>query len=393
MSNQRIVNKTLFLDSVNSGVVVVNSDLNVKFFNSWLEAHTDKKRDEVIGRPITEVFPEIKEKVLSRKVKNCLKLKSPTFYDAEVDGYLFQIPADKIIYSTFEYMQQNVTIAPYDVEKDLVSLMIYDQTQFLEMKRRCVDFNEELQRQVKIEVQKQKEQEDILLHQSRMASMGEMIGNIAHQWKQPLNGLSIYIQMIYEEQRNKQKISQEFIQEFYEKTMFQIKGMSQTVDDFKNFFKVNRQKKDFYLKRVIENSLRLVDSYYTKHKIEINIDYQVDEDLILKGFDNELIQVFVNILNNGKDALIEKKIDNPKMNIIVSETAEFTTVEFEDNAGGIPDDIMKDIFVPYFTTKDDQGTGIGLYMSQRIVNEHLKGTISVSNKNQGACFKIRLPKT
>lgn len=384
-------NNRLFLDSVNNGVIVLDDELTIHFFNSWLEAHTEKKRDTVIGKKITEVFPEVKKATLKRKVNNCLKLKSPTFYDAEIDKYLFEIPTDNIIYSSFEFMQQNITIAPYNIDDGLVSIMIYDQTQFLEMKRRCTDFNKELKRRVTEEVSKQKEQEELLLHQSRMASMGEMIENISHQWKQPLNSLSVHLQMLHDEHIHN-NLSNKFIENFYEKTLFSVQKMASTIDDFKNFFKVNKKRKDFYIKKVLDDSLRLVESYYKKYNIELDIS--IEEDFILNGYDNELIHVFVNILSNAKDAILDKKVKDPRVKISVYKKDEFITIEIEDNAGGIPEENLETVFVPYFTTKEEgKGTGIGLYMSKRIIVEHLKGKISVSNRENGACFKVELLKS
>lgn len=252
------------------------------------------------------------------------------------------------------------------------------------------ELNETLENRVKDEIAKQRSQEQILIQQSKLAAMGEMIGNIAHQWRQPLNALGLVLQNIkfsYE----MDELNDEFMDRSINKANSLTKAMSKTIDDFRNFFKPNKQKEKFVINDNINDTMYLIESTLDHHQIELvkNID---SESVVLYGFPNEFSQVLLNIINNAKDALIEQKIETPKIEVSSYVRGEEFILEVEDNAGGIPDSIIDKIFEPYFTTKEEgKGTGIGLYMSKTIIENNMEGKIFVKNKELGACFTIVMP--
>jgi C4-dicarboxylate-specific signal transduction histidine kinase len=236
------------------------------------------------------------------------------------------------------------------------------------------------------EISRQKD--DMLLQQSKMATMGEMIGMIAHQWKQPLSNISANVSTT----ALKIKLGtfeQDDILNTFDSVMNQVKYMSTTVDDFKNFFQPNKLKEQIEIKKVYESSMSIISSILKVNGIKLIEKFGYTPKL--NTYPNELLQVFLNIINNAKDALIEKNIENPQIEITTYSDEEYITIEFCDNAGGIPEDIIDTIFEPYFTTKGKEGTGLGLHMSKVIVEKNLNGKLSVQNGNNGAKFTIKLP--
>lgn len=248
--------------------------------------------------------------------------------------------------------------------------------------------NHQLDQRVKEEVLKRSEQEQILIQQSRFAAMGEMIGNIAHQWRQPLNALGLLMQNI-EYAYESDALNEAYIKRVVEKSNALTQSMSQTIDDFRNFFKPNKNFEIFSCARAYESTIGMVGSSIANNAIEIKEN--IDKTVCINGFSSEFSQVLLNILNNAKDALVEHKADHRLITVSIYKDSEFAYLSISDNAGGIKDEIMHKIFDPYFTTKDEgKGTGIGLYMSKTIIENNMHGSLSVENKNEGATFSIKI---
>ena len=167
--------------------------------------------------------------------------------------------------------------------------------------------------------------------------------------------------------------------------------LSKTIDDFRNFFKPNKEKSYFSIENMTKQAISLVNASFNFYYIKINKNFNPIDTVY--GYPNEFSQAILNILANAKDVLIEKEIENPYINIDIYENEEFGFLEIEDNAGGINTDILIKIFEPYFTTKEkNQGTGIGLYMSKMIIEKNMHGTLTVKNTPLGAKFILAIPK-
>ena len=251
------------------------------------------------------------------------------------------------------------------------------------------ELNKDLDKKIKDEVAKRQKQEALLIHQSRLAAMGEMIGAIAHQWRQPLNALGL-VQQNLKFSYEMGKLDDHFMQRNMEKSARLIQKMSSTIDDFRNFFKPNKHAEFFNVKTVIQSMADLLDAQLKYNNINLNIN--CDDDLIIKGFQGEFSQVILNLLNNAKDVLIECGQENPVISITANKTSTGgVAIIVKDNGGGIPDSIIHKIYDPYFTTKDEgKGTGIGLYMSKIIVENSMSGTLQAFNDDEGANFIIEL---
>ncbi len=267
--------------------------------------------------------------------------------------------------------------------------------------------NENLQREVKEKIEKIRFKDQMLFQQAKMASMGEMIANIAHQWRQPLGSInSAIIGMksklaIEKFDLTKEDGRQACINHFDEKLSNienYTKLLSSTIDDFRNFFKPNKEKTEFMISELIQTSINLLSANFQDSRIQIITNIT---DTRIRTLENELIQVIINILNNAKDALLKVKSHPCKVIIIATKVESDTlTISIKDGAGGINAEIMDKIFEPYFTTKHQtNGTGIGLYMSKEIIEKHLHGTLTSTNVNfphddkfcNGAEFTITIP--
>ncbi|MDZ7818583.1 MAG: CHASE4 domain-containing protein [Aliarcobacter sp.] len=251
--------------------------------------------------------------------------------------------------------------------------------------------NKQLEQKVKDEIIKQKAQEEILIHQSRSAEIGEMINNIAHQWKQPLNNLSLIIQNIGFSYEN-DVLTKEDLNKTIDKSKMIINSMSNTIDTFRNFFEPTKNKNLFRVEHSIDNTLEILSSTLRFHNIEVI--KEIIDDVEIYDYENEFSQVLLNIITNARDALVSNKIEKPLIKINVSKIDNNVIVKIKDNANGINEEIIDKIFEPYFTTKGKgHGTGIGLYMSKLIIEKNMNGKLEVSNEKEGAVFKITLPIT
>ena len=249
---------------------------------------------------------------------------------------------------------------------------------------------EELKLKVEDEVKKNRAKDRILIQQSKLASMGEMIGNIAHQWRQPLNNVSLILQFIRDNYKN-ETVSSEKIEKFMNKANTHIEYMSETIDDFRNFYKPSKTQNEFSVKECIDTLLYMVKNQYEAENITIKFD---SDEVVITNYENELKKSILNILNNAKDAIVSKKVNNDfnaLINISLKDEKNKVKIEIINNGGNIKDDVIDRIFEPYFTTKfEHQGTGIGLYMTKSIIETNMKGKIEVENIKDGVKFIITL---
>jgi PAS domain S-box-containing protein len=255
-------------------------------------------------------------------------------------------------------------------------------------RNQLLEMNQTLEKLVKEEVAKNREKDVMLIKQSRQAAMGEMIGNIAHQWRQPLNALGLMIENCYESFKCGE-MTPEYLEKRVGRMKELIQHMSQTIEDFRNFFRPDKEKQEFSLKEVVEKTLSFVKASFNNNNIELI--FEAERDIRVRGFPNEYAQVLLNILNNAKDVLLEREIQKPCVRIGLTCDGAASVVTVTDNAGGIPEDIIDKVFEPYFTTKDQgKGTGIGLYMSKTIIEKNMNGRLTARNVAEGAEFRIEV---
>ncbi|MCG3710764.1 HAMP domain-containing histidine kinase [Aliarcobacter butzleri] len=233
-----------------------------------------------------------------------------------------------------------------------------------------------------------KEFEKMILQQSKFVKSGEMIANITHQFRQPLNNIS-YILINLKKRFESEKLDKIFFDKKVNQANEQVSFLSKTIDDFKEFYLQEKEKDDFLVKDSIQNALTILNPDLQKDNINLNLKFETFEDIKIFGVKNELSQVILSLVSNSIDAL--KNRHNPKISInVVSSSAE-VIIEILDNAGGIKAKNLKRIFEPYFSTKEE-GTGIGLYLSKIIIEESFGGKLQVQNIKDGAKFSIFIEK-
>jgi|GEM_PF-660935 len=254
-----------------------------------------------------------------------------------------------------------------------------------------------LEKQIILEKQVIKQKEELLVQQSKMATMGEMLENIVHQWKQPLSAMSTNVSSV-QLQKELEILDDETLDSSLSDMMLVIGHLSNTLDDFGNYLKPNREKVEFSIHEAMEKSISLLASQFRNENIEI---ITTKDNINIEAYQSDFMQSFLNIINNSKDALIEVEDEKRYVFIDVAlNDSDEVVINIKDNAGGIKDDIMDDIFTSHFTTKSESGgTGIGLFMTKEMIEQHMLGRLDVLNVNyeydgveyKGAQFTVTLP--
>jgi len=255
------------------------------------------------------------------------------------------------------------------------------------IKKLVVLYNDEKE-QCKIALAEEAKKEKLLEQQSKMATMGEMMDAVAHQWKQPLNAISMMADMIQDD-FNDGLVDKKYIDDLSQTSRTQIEHMINTLNEFRTFFRPSKRKiEKFLFQNVLDSvSILLKDKLISHH---VNIDLDIEDNLYIMGIENEFKHLLLNLIINSIDAFEDNNIKDKHIYIRAFHKDDEVIIEFEDNAGGILESVISDIFKPNITTKTDgKGTGIGLYISSQIINK-CNGTISVKNSKNGALFTINI---
>ena len=245
-----------------------------------------------------------------------------------------------------------------------------------------------LEERVREKTEENARKDRLIIHQARLAELGEMIGNIAHQWRHPLTRLSLLLQNI-RALSHKGRLDGERLEKMLTTANEQIFFMSDTIDNFKDFYKPAAESGDFTLKEAYEKVMEII-GYDLKHK-NITVSYREEAPVRLHGKLNQFAQVLLNLIGNARDALMERNVPNPSIRIEARREGKHWHIEVADNAGGIPQEHLAKIFEPYFSTKAERGTGVGLYMVKTIIEEKFGGSVRVENGEEGARFTLILP--
>lgn len=232
------------------------------------------------------------------------------------------------------------------------------------------------------------QKDELMILQSRQAAMGEMISMIAHQWRQPLNSLALLngkLMLLSE----KEMLTQEVLEETVKRSEEILAKMSGTIDDFRNFFKPNKERVQVSIGSIMESVISLIGKMLEYARVDL-VD-KTQPEIELCTYPNELCQIVVNLISNAKEACIEKEVSNPLITVYTEVAENSISIVVEDNGGGIPEEIGEKAFEPYFTTKGVSGTGLGLYMCKMIVERSMQGNITIENIGEGLRCRISLP--
>jgi len=336
--------------------------------NSYLR-NFNKTKNEVIGNSIVDVVgQEYFDDVVKGRFEKALCGESLHF-----ESQVRLNNKDKFFDINYEPY--------YNIKKEVIGVVvtIHDMTRYKEFELENI------------------KNEKLLVQQSKMAAMGEMLENIAHQWRQPLSVISTCASGI-SLHKDFGTLNDELLYESLKNIVNTTSYLSETINDFKYFFERDKEKIEFNINDNINKTLDLIEMSFSDNEIIVLKEYE--DDILIHSYNNEFMQVLLNIINNAKDAIVSNSQLKNKKKIIcinVYKRNDKAVIEIKDNAGGIKDDVINKIFEPYFTTKhQSQGTGIGLFMTREIVTKHMKGSIEVENTNfeinnesyKGALFRI-----
>jgi PAS domain S-box-containing protein len=373
-----IDDRTILFDSIADGVFGVDKNGNCTFINQASLTMLGFKKDEILNKNQHKVFHHTKPNGEDYPYLEC-----PVYLT--LNDRQTRVSEDYFVRKENIYFPVSMTISATSdggvvvVFRDISSIKDYERT---------------LERKIQEAVELTRKQDILILQQARLASLGEMIGNIAHQWKQPLSVITTSVTAL-KIKLNFDAVSECDIQETIEEVMISANFMSHTVDNFRNFFKNNQNKEEFFVSQAIDETVNIIKGVYRDLNIELKFD--IDKQILYIGSKNLLSQVILNILSNAKDALKTNHVENRVVMISLANVdKKYICFKIKDNAGGIPENITNKIFEPYFTTKDElNGTGIGLYMSVNIIQKHFQGFLLFQNEidedGLGACFVIKIP--
>jgi len=303
-----------------------------------------------------------------------------------------------IMSETLKFIRKNgesffMSVSVIKIARDRFIGFCQDATATAQLESELKIMNESLKEQVKIEVEARRKQEQIIHEQKKLADMGQMINAIAHQWRQPINALGLYVQDAHECWK-RGLMNNTYMDLFSETSMGIIKHISSTIDDFRLFFAPDKKKVRYNVIREISELAGLIEVQLAAKNIDIRINSNAEDEIQVYGYAGEFRQALINIIYNAADA-IESAPDkrHGEISINIGTEGYSVVITVTDNGTGIPDGHLLKIFEPYFTTKEEgKGTGIGLYMTKLLIEKHMGGRITASNSEKGACFAIILPK-
>ena len=396
-----------YVEAIESSNIVSKTDIDgiITFVNDEFCRISGYRREELIGQNHNIVrHPDVPSSNFHRLWQTILAKKTykATVKNRAKDGGTFYVNTTIVpILDERGEVQEFVAIR-YDVTREMeLRIRLQEKERQLEELNRGLEervrhqtrelqsLNQELEERIRTEVAKNQEKQKILLWQARFASLGQMMANIAHQWRQPLTelGLSLY----HLKNALREEKSQEEIDGIYRESRTLIHSMSRTIDDFTDFFKPDRRSGHFPISKSLEDAQALIRRALEREGISLLV--QGDPGLTLRGIPNELTQVLLNLFQNSRDAfLLHDRTVKRRIRLRIERDQDTALIRVEDNAGGIGEEVLEQIFEPYFTTKHSrQGTGLGLFMSRMIIQKSFKGSLEVRNRPQGAEFTIRIP--
>lgn len=248
------------------------------------------------------------------------------------------------------------------------------------------ELNRTLERRVREEVEKNREKDRLMIMQGRLATMGQMIGSLAHQWRQPLNFIGLILQDIKSAHEHGD-LTPEYLDAGVREGMDVINRMSRTINDFRTFFQPDLEQQRFSVNSMIASAVSLVEASFRNNAIALQVF--TDEEITVEGYPHEYSQVILIVLNNAKDALVERAVREPAVSVRLGTEGNRSAVTITDNAGGIPEDLLDRIFDPFFSTKEaGKDSGIGLFIAKTLIEKNMSGRLMVKNVEGGTEFSI-----
>ena len=366
------------LDAIPGFVFLRGPDYSIRFANRYFHERFGNPSE----KPCYEIMTNRTEPCDECRILSIFSTKKPQKWEwtSKVDNRLYQI-------YDYPFVDLDGLLLVLEFGIDITDLKEKEE-QLEHAKQQVEEFNKILEERLREEAARSREKDAFVLQQSRQAVMGEMMGNIAHQWRQPLNVISLLVQDL-NESYTYGDFTREYLDNTINKIMDAIQHMSRTMEDFSDFLKPEKKKVLFSVRKSVEKTLSILEPAL-KHK-RINFEIDMPEDISAMGYPNEYAHVLLNIVINAKDVFLKRNVSGPKITIRGFKEADKSIVTVTDNAGGISEAIMDRIFEPYFTTRDkESGIGIGLYLSKTMIENNMGGRLTARNVDNGAEFRIEL---
>ena len=389
-TNEEFLDHDLYkaiIDSTREGFWLLDENLNIIGVNNAFGQMLEYSETELIGKKPYELFALVNEQ------QSFCEEQASSAHTSEQRSYelTFVSKTGKEIHTIVNATTLEVPVGllrTFAFITDISEQKRLEQT-LITQQYNINELNTDLAQRVEAEVIANRKKDHIMYQQARLASMGEMIANIAHQWRQPLNIIALIMQEFYISGQLG-TLDREKIEKEYARANSVLQYMSNTIDDFRTFFKHNDEGELFEIKTAIDSVLTLISKTMEHNHITINVE--IEDDLKVFGHKNEFVQALINLLNNAREAIMSQELESGYINITARSDGEMIHVRVQDNGGGIAVDDIEQIFEPYFTTKHQtQGTGLGLYMTHQIIVNNMNGSIHAENSGDGTCFCMELP--
>jgi len=340
-----------------------------------------------MGKKIDCKIDALLDKFIENEINICK-------YDDNLNLFLYRLEKGLLIFIYDESIDLHVIKSILESLRKKLNISINSCLNVKDLEDKNLKLNSltiNLQDKVNEAVILNKKKDKQMFEQMKMAQMGELIGNIAHQWRQPLSIISTVASAMKLKKEMDILDNKDFF-DYTNKIVDNTQLLSTTIDEFSDYIKETSNEKEILIQERVKIAIKIIESSFIMKKIKIIENYMEKETIYFKLISGELLQVLISILNNSKDAFNDKSIENKWIKYSVKKEEKSFLITIEDNAGGIPPDILDKIFNPYFTTKhQDQGTGIGLYNCYNIVSNHLNGKLYAVNTLHGVKFTINLP--
>lgn len=347
--------------------------------DKYILAYSRLSNNWIIGiaQPTDEVFSETQNLIFFLAMLTAVSIVLTIIF-----GFFFAKKFSKPIMSASDQLKLlGMGDYTHDIPKE-----------YLERKDDLGEFHnaiQSIQMAMKQEAECNREKDILMIYQSKQAKIGEMVGNISHQWKQPLNTINLILMNLYDDFKLGE-LSEEQFKNTVDRLMNIVKTMSETIKDFTDFLKPNREMKEFDLQESLQLALDLMETSLKNNAI--NVQVNLEKELRMMGYPNEFSHVLFNILNNARDAIVESDLETKEISILGFKKEKETILEIRNSGHPIPPEVLGNIFEPYYTTKaDNGGTGIGLYISKIIVEQRMMGRIEIENTSLGVCCRIFVP--
>jgi PAS domain S-box-containing protein len=382
-ANEQLQLTQFCVDKASIGIFRISEEGEIKFINDLACASLGYTSEELCSMTLFDIDPTFN---LERFHEHRRTMRADGFRTIETihrrkDGSTFPV---EITVNYLEYRDKEFS---FSFARNITERKLAEE-QLRQKKLQLEELNRTLRQRVKIEVAKSREKEIILIQQNRQAALGETLEHIVHQWKQPLNTIGILVQYL-ESCYTAGQLTNDIVRETVDKTMDLLEHMSHTAEVFRDYYKPEKEKKVFGIKESVDEALSFIEPAFRHQQITVEID--ADPGLAGHGYPKEFAQVLLIILTNARDAFKERRTEKPRLAIKAFAEGKRAVVTVTDNAGGIPERAICKVFDLYFTTKvATGGTGIGLHMAKRIIEKHMKGSLSVTNVDGGARFRIEV---